>query len=98
MSETSELNPNRYRFVVFSSEENKGLLTLVSNVPFGSVSVGDSINVQDMRPDDSRESICQSSGHFAKITSVEHRIIQCPFGEIEHTIKITVDSSNQNFK
>ncbi|VVT49245.1 hypothetical protein UYSO10_2727 [Kosakonia radicincitans] len=93
----SDLNPNTYRLVVFSREQNKALLELRSHTPFGGISQGDSINVQDMRGDEA-ESICTSSGNYALVTSVEHRVIQGPFGDIEHTTKIILDSSNQDFK
>ncbi|WP_224717778.1 hypothetical protein [Pectobacterium versatile] len=93
----SDLNPNTYNLVVFSNEENKALLSLCSNTPFGAISRGDSINVQDLRGDE-RESICSSSGHYAIVTNVEHRVIQGPFGDINHTTKITLDSSNQYFE
>lgn len=93
----SDLNPNTYRLVVFSREEHKALLELRSHTPFGALSLGDSVNVQDLRHDD-RESICTSSGQYSKVTHVEHCIIQGPFGDITHTTKITVENSVDHFK
>jgi hypothetical protein len=92
----SNSNPNTYRLVVFSREQNRALLDLRSNTPFGAISRGDSINVQDMRGDEA-ESICTSSGHYATVTNVEHRVTQGPFGDISHTTKITLDNSNTDF-
>lgn len=93
----SNLNPNTYRLVVFSREENKALLELRSHTPFGAISLGDSINVQDLRGED-RESICTTSGHYSNVTNIEHRITQGPFGDVEHTTKITIENSHNDFK
>lgn len=92
----SELIKNTYRLIVFSREENKALLELTSNAPFGAISRGDSINVNDMRGDEA-ESICTSSGPYATVTNVEHRVTQGPIGDIDHTTKITIDNSNKDF-
>jgi len=95
----TESNPtNRYILLVFSADNtNKALLTLNSTTPFGAIALGDSITVNDHRSDDTRESICSSSGGYSKVTYVEHRISQCPFGEMEHLTKIVVSNKSDDF-
>ncbi|HHT0211565.1 hypothetical protein [Klebsiella oxytoca] len=93
----SDLNPNRYILLVFGSERTKPLITLNSTTPFGSLAVGDSFQVNDLRPDDSRESLCRCTSEYAKIMHIEHRVSQAPFGEIEHLTKVFLDLSNNKF-
>ncbi|EJF31711.1 MULTISPECIES: hypothetical protein [Enterobacteriaceae] len=93
----SNQTTNTYNLLVFGSEGNKPLISLVSQTPFGPISRGDSINVQDLRGDD-RESICTTSGDYANVTNVQHRITQGPGGDIQHITKIVLDSSNQAFE
>ena len=93
----SKSTTNTYNLLVFGSEGNKPLLSLVSETPFGAITRGDSINVQDLRGDD-RESICNSSGEYANVTKVEHRITQGPFGDINHVTRIVLDKGNSTFE
>ncbi len=94
----TESNPNRYILLVFSADnQDKALLTLNSTTPFGAIALGDSITVNDLRSDDTRESRCASSGGYSKVTYVEHRISQCSFGEMEHLTKIVVSNNSDDF-
>lgn len=93
----SKKTPNTYNLLVYGTEENKPLISITSESPFGPISRGDSINVQDLRGDD-RESICNSSGEYASVTKVEHRITQSAFGDINHITKIVLDKSNSTFE
>lgn len=89
----------QYQLLIFAKDNlNQPMLELNSQFPFASVKIGETIQVKDIRQEDARESLCKTSGRYAKVLDVHHRITQRDFEDVVNQTRVIIENTTNLMK